>query len=62
MDAVAHGWKMPGGRGPSMSVAKEFVRADKVKASRHEQAQKRKDKLNKWAHGNAKSSVSEYKT
>ena len=33
MDAVAHGWRKPGGGGPSVSVAKDFVRADKVKAA-----------------------------
>ena len=29
MLAVAHGWKKPGDEGPSQSVAKEFVKADK---------------------------------
>ena len=29
MRAVAHGWKKPGGGGPSQSVAKEFVNADR---------------------------------
>ena len=29
MAAVAHGWKKPGGDGPSPSVAKEFNKADK---------------------------------
>lgn len=29
MRAVAHGWKKPGGGGPSQSVAKEFASADK---------------------------------
>lgn len=29
MRAVAHGWKKPGGGGPSVKVAKEFVEADK---------------------------------
>lgn len=33
MQAVAHGWKDPSG-GPPVSVAKEFVAADKAKASR----------------------------
>ena len=33
MDAVAHGWKKPGGGGPSKAVAKEFVAADKAKAA-----------------------------
>ena len=32
MRAVAHGWKKPGGGGPSVKVAKEFVSADKVGA------------------------------
>src|SRR5262252_218972 len=31
MEAVAHGWKKPGGGGPSVAVAKEFVAADKGK-------------------------------
>ena len=34
MQAAAHGWKKPGGGGPSKEVAKEFVAADKAKASR----------------------------
>ena len=29
MAAVAHGWQMPGGGGPPVSVAKEFNQADK---------------------------------
>lgn len=29
MEAVAHGWKPPSGKGPSPAVAKEFVAADK---------------------------------
>lgn len=75
MDAVSHGWHMPGGKGPSVKVAKEFVRADKSKESRPERAKARKDKLNKWAqsskedskrvkyaHGDAKSNVGEYRT
>lgn len=32
MLATAHGWKKPGG-GPSVAVAKDFVRADKVKSA-----------------------------
>jgi hypothetical protein len=28
MAAVAHGWKKPGGGGPSRKVAKEFNQAD----------------------------------
>lgn len=29
MRAIAHGWKKPGGGGPSVKVAKEFAEADK---------------------------------
>lgn len=32
MRAVAHGWKKPGGGGPSVDVAKEFVKADKLRS------------------------------
>lgn len=31
MRAVAHGWKKPGGGGPSVAVAKDFAEADKGK-------------------------------
>lgn len=31
MRAVAHGWKKPGGGGPSTAVAKEFIKDDKKK-------------------------------
>ena len=31
MRAVAHGWKMPGGKGPSQKVAREFMNADMQK-------------------------------
>ena len=32
MAAVAHGWKKPGGGGPSVAVAKEFNSADAAKS------------------------------
>lgn len=35
MEAVAHGWHMPGGVGPSVAVAKEFVAADKGRHFEH---------------------------
>lgn len=36
MRAIAHGWKKPGGGGPPVSVAKEFVAADQAqKQERH---------------------------
>ena len=41
MRAVAHGWKKPGGGGPPVLVAREFVRADKAKAGRLERRQRR---------------------
>lgn len=34
MQAVAHGWKKPGGGGPSKAVAREFVAADRGKMER----------------------------
>lgn len=34
MRAVAHGWKKPGGGGPTMEVAKEFMGADMHKQSK----------------------------
>jgi hypothetical protein len=52
MRATAHGWKKPGG-GPSVSVAKEFVRADEKKnahKTREGRADRKRD-LDKWAHG-----------
>lgn len=33
MRAIAHGWHKPGGGGPSVSVAREFVAADKAKSA-----------------------------
>jgi hypothetical protein len=53
MRAVAHGFKMSGGRGPSVEVAKEFMHADerkKAHKSREGRAD-RKRELDKWAHG-----------
>lgn len=36
MAAVAHGWRKPGGGGPSRAVAREFNQADKQRAvARH---------------------------
>jgi hypothetical protein len=31
MRAVAHGWKKPGGNGPSKEVAQDFMKADQLK-------------------------------
>lgn len=41
MRAVAHGWKMPGGGGPSVKVAKEFMGADEAKKKRRERLRPR---------------------
>lgn len=35
MLAVQHGWKKPGGGGPSQKVAADFVAADKAKGQRY---------------------------
>ena len=54
MRAAAHGWKKPGGGGPSVAVGKEYMHADerKSKGSRtREQRADRKRDLDKWAHG-----------
>lgn len=54
MQAVAHGWKKPGGDGPPVKVAKEFVRADKAAsrgARNKEQIADRKSAMDKWARG-----------
>lgn len=55
MRATAHGWKKPGG-GPSVAVAKEFVRADERKnahKSREGRAD-RKREMDDWAQGKGK--------
>ena len=44
MRAVAHGWKKPGGGGPSQAVGKEFLEADRRKDV-EEQYEKSKKKL-----------------
>jgi hypothetical protein len=54
MRAAAHGWKKPGGGGPSVSVAKEFMHADMAKAKgKRSRAQRadRKAATDKWAEG-----------
>lgn len=54
MRAVAHGWHKPGGGGPPVSVAKEFVAADesKKKGSRtRAQRADRKRSTSAWAEG-----------
>lgn len=54
MRAVAHGWGKPGGGGPSVAVAKDFVKADehKKKGSRNrEQRADRKRATSDWASG-----------
>jgi hypothetical protein len=58
MRAAAHGWKKPGGGGPSVAVAKEFVKADEAKAKgkrTREQKSDRKQATDEWAAGKRKS-------
>ena len=50
MQAVAHGWKKPGGGGPSKNVAEEFVRAD----TRRDRKKQRMKKLDSWAQGKSR--------
>ena len=55
MRATAHGWKKPGG-GPSVAVAKEFVRADERKNA-HKSREGRADhkrEMDDWAQGKGK--------
>lgn len=54
MRAVAHGFKSPSGHSPSVSVAKEFMRADEAKKKGHrsrEQVAERKSATSTWAEG-----------
>jgi hypothetical protein len=53
MRAAAHGWKKPGGGGPSVAVGKEFMRADERKSA-HKTKEGRADRkrdMNAWAEG-----------
>jgi hypothetical protein len=57
MRAVAHGWHKPGGGGPSVAVAKEFMHADEAKKKgrrTREQRADRKRHVDDWASGRAK--------
>jgi hypothetical protein len=52
MRAVAHGWHKPGGGGPSVGVAKEYMHADEAKKKGHrsrEQRADRKRSTDAWA-------------
>lgn len=47
MRAVAHGWKMPGGGGPSKEVAEEFMRADMHNKEMDKEMEKHKKEMSK---------------
>ena len=54
MRAAAHGWKKPGGGGPSVAVGKEFMHADEAKKRGRrskEQVADRKRETSAWAEG-----------
>lgn len=56
MRAAAHGWKKPGGGGPSVAVGKEFMHAD-MRKSAHKTKEGRVDhkrEMNDWAEGKGK--------
>lgn len=56
MRAAAHGWKKPGGGGPSVEVAKNFLHADERKRA-HKSREGRADhkrEMNDWAEGKHK--------
>lgn len=53
MKAITHGMEPRNGKGPSISVAKEFVRADEKKHA-HKSKEGRADRkraMNEWAEG-----------
>jgi len=54
--AVAHGWKKPGGGGPSVAAAKKMEKEGTIKDShkhtdRQRRAARRKKHLDRWARG-----------
>jgi len=54
MRAAAHGWKKPGGDGPSVAVGKEFMHADeRAKKGARSKGQRadRKREMDEWAEG-----------
>ncbi len=54
MRATAHGWKKPGGGGPSVAVAKEFMAADERKRKGARSKMERSDhkrEMDAWASG-----------
>lgn len=54
MRATAHGWEKPGGGGPSVEVAKNFMREDQAKKKgkrTREQRADRKRSTSAWAEG-----------
>jgi hypothetical protein len=56
MRAAAHGWKKPGGGGPSVAVGKEFMHADERKNA-HKSKEGRADhkrEMSEWAEGKRK--------
>jgi hypothetical protein len=61
MRAVSHGWHKPGGGGPSVAVAKEFVAADKAKKKGHRSKEQRADRkrhTSAWAAGKGRTYAS----
>jgi hypothetical protein len=54
MRAVAHGWVKPGGDGPPVDVAKNFVREDQAKKKGKRSREQRVDRklhTDAWARG-----------
>ena len=57
MRAVAHGWHKPGGGGPSVGVAKDFMHADEAKKKGHRSREQRADRkraTDDWVQGKRK--------
>jgi hypothetical protein len=62
MQAVKNGWHKPGGGGPSVAVAKEFVAADQAKKKggrTREQRADRRRSTSQWAEARKRSTYSE---
>ena len=58
MRAVSHGWRKPGGGGPPVDVAKEFVAADELKKKGRRTREQRADhkrSTDAWAESKRKS-------
>lgn len=62
MRAAAHGWKKPGGGGPSVAVGKDFMHADERKAKGARTKSQRADRrrsTSQWAEARKRTTYAE---